>query len=131
VSAIEINLRKGGTTHPYDLLDFLTDGAYDPASGLYRAPSGQALYYLASDNLTSERYRGLTPRDLIDVAVERGLHFHTGAHEGVVFHLIGALSEFGKLGVLCIGGSPSRAQALYAEVVGALDAEAPPAPGVR
>jgi hypothetical protein len=121
--AIEVNLRKGGTTHPYDMLDFLTDGTYEPESGLYRAPSGQALYYLASDNLASERYRGLTPRDLIDVAVERGLHFHSGAHEGVVFHLIGALSEFGKAGVLCVGGSPRRARALYDGVVAALDAE--------
>src|SRR5205823_3948557 len=28
--AIEINLRKGGTTHPFLTLQFLTDGAYDP-----------------------------------------------------------------------------------------------------
>src|SRR5262249_37396117 len=27
--AIEINLRKGGTTHPFLTLQFLTDGAYD------------------------------------------------------------------------------------------------------
>jgi hypothetical protein len=28
--AIEINLRKGGTTHPFLTLQFLTDGKYDP-----------------------------------------------------------------------------------------------------
>ena len=28
--AIELNLRKGGTTHPFLTLQFLTDGAYDP-----------------------------------------------------------------------------------------------------
>src|SRR6266542_3971334 len=28
--AIEINLRKGGTTHPFLTLQFLTDGRYDP-----------------------------------------------------------------------------------------------------
>ena len=32
-----------------------------------------------------------------------GLHFHAATGEGVAFHLIGALSEFGKLGVVCIG----------------------------
>lgn len=121
-SAIEINLRKGGTTHPYDMLEFLTDGAYDAATGLYRTPSGQPLYYLASDNLVSERYRGLIPRDLVDIVVEHRLHFHGGLQEGVVFHLIGALSEFGKLGVLCIGTSPARARALYDETVRVLDA---------
>ena len=121
--AIEINLRKGGTTHPYNMLEFLTDGVYEAASGLYRTPSGQALYYIASDNLVSARYRGLTPRDLVDIAVDHRLHFHGGMQEGVVFHLIGALSEFGKLGVLCIGNAPGRALALYTETVRVLDAE--------
>src|SRR5690606_31968319 len=32
--AIEINLRKGGTTHPFLMLKFLTDGRYYPSSGL-------------------------------------------------------------------------------------------------
>jgi len=124
--AIEINLRKGGTTHPYNMLEFLTDGAYDEHSGLYRSPTGQARYYIASDNLTSDHYRGLTPRDLIDLVVEHGLHFHGGRQEGVVFHLIGALSQYGKLGVLCIGDSPARARAFYDETVQVLDAETHP-----
>jgi len=33
--AIELNLRKGGTTHPFLTLQFLTDGAYDPATALF------------------------------------------------------------------------------------------------
>jgi hypothetical protein len=119
--AIEINLRKGGTTHPYDMLEFLTDGSYDAASGLHRTPAGRSLFYLASDNLVNDCYRGLTPRDLVDIAVEHQLHFHGATQEGVVFHLIGALSEFGKLGVLCIGASPARARTLYQETVEALD----------
>ena len=31
--AIEINLRKGGTTHPFLTLQFLTDGTYDTETG--------------------------------------------------------------------------------------------------
>ncbi len=121
--AVEINLRKGGTTHPYLMLQFLTDGAYDPATGLYRTRAGQPCYYYASDNLESPGYRGLLPEDLIDIAVENGLHFHGASQEGVVFHLIGALSEFGKLGVLCVSGSRKRAERLYAETVAVLDHE--------
>jgi hypothetical protein len=30
--AIEINLRKGGTTHPFMMLEFLTNGHYEPAT---------------------------------------------------------------------------------------------------
>jgi hypothetical protein len=33
--AIELNLRKGGTTHPYDTLAHLTNGTYDPDSALF------------------------------------------------------------------------------------------------
>lgn len=121
--AVEINLRKGGTTHPYMMLEFLSDGAYDADSGTYRAPSGQPLFYYASDNLCAPQYRGLTPPDLIDIVVDNGLHFHTSTQEGVVFHLIGALSEFGKLGLVCVAASPERAEELYHQTVEVLDRE--------
>ncbi len=121
--AIEVNLRKGGTTHPYLMLQFLTDGRYDRASGLYHSPSGQACYYCASDNIENDRYRGLTPDDLIDIAVMNGLHFHGSTQQGVVFHMIGALSQFGKLGMVCLAASPEQAQRLYDDTLATLDRE--------
>jgi PGM1 C-terminal domain len=121
--AIEINLRKGGTTHPFMMLEFLTDGRYDPATGAFVTPAGQERCYYASDNLEAEHYRGLTPTDLIDIAALNGLHFDGACQQGVVFHLIGALSEFGKLGVLCIGGSHGKAEALYRRTTQVLDRE--------
>jgi hypothetical protein len=122
-AAIEINLRKGGTTHPYLMLQYLTDGSYDASSGTYRTPTGQLCCYLASDNLESPAYRGLTPDDLINIAVANRLHFHAATQQGVVFHLIGALSEYGKLGTVCIGDSPERAAHLFRETVAVLDRE--------
>ncbi|MEP0547236.1 MAG: peptide ligase PGM1-related protein [Rhodothermales bacterium] len=121
--AIEINLRKGGTTHPYLMLEFLTDGHYDADTGCFLTLDDQPRYYYASDNLVSERYRGLIPRDLVEIAVYHGLHFHGAMQQGVVFHLIGALSEFGKLGVLCIGDSPETARRYYDDTVRVLDLE--------
>jgi hypothetical protein len=123
---IEINLRKGGTTHPFLMLQFLTGGAYDPVSGLFHTPAGQPRFYYASDNLEAPHYKGLTPSDLVDVAVLNGLHYDGTVHEGVVFHLIGALSEFGKLGLVCVGPSPERAEALYRRTVEILDREQTP-----
>jgi len=120
---IEINLRKGGTTHPFLMLQFLTDGRYDTEKGEFLTPAGQPRCYYASDNLESDRYRGLTPYDLVDIAVVNGLHFHTATGEGVAFHLIGALSEFGKLGVVCIGETQERADALYRRTVEVLNRE--------
>jgi predicted amidohydrolase len=93
--------------------------------------AGQPRCYYASDNLESERYRGLTPEDLIDISVMNSLHFHAALGEGVAFHLIGALSEFGKLGVVCIGGTHERAEALYRNTIQVLDAEGSISPRVR
>jgi len=121
--AIEINIRKGGTTHPFIMLQFLTDGRYDADTGEFLTPAGGPRCYYASDNLESERYRGLTPNDLVDIAVVNGLHFHAAISEGVAFHLIGALSEFGKLGVVCIGQTHKRADALYRRTLEVLNAE--------
>lgn len=119
--AIEINLRKGGTTHPFLMLQFLTDGRYDAATGEFLTPSGRPRCYFASDNLESDAYRGLVADDLIDIAVANGLHFHAATGEGVAFHLIGALSEFGKLGVVAIAETAERAEALYRKTVDVLD----------
>ncbi len=121
--AIEINLRKGGTTHPFLMLQFLTAGTYDPATGLFFSAAGKPCYYYASDNLHEDRYRGLTPWDLIDIAATKGLHFNAATQEGVVFHLIGALSEFGKLGMLAIGDTEEKAYASYMRSVRILDEE--------
>ena len=121
--AIEVNLRKGGTTHPFLMLQFLTDGTYDAATGLYETPAGQPRFYYASDNLEKRNYRGLTPDDLIDIAVLNGLHFHGATQEGVVFHLLGALCDYGKLGVVCVAGTVDRARALYEETTAILDRE--------
>lgn len=121
--AIEINLRKGGTTHPFLMMKFLTDGRYDTASGLFLTSTGRPRYYLASDNLTAPHYRGVSPDDLIDLAVYHDLHFHSTTERGVVFHLIGAMSQFGKLGVTCIGDSPEDAQHLYRRILEVLDVE--------
>jgi hypothetical protein len=121
--ALEINLRKGGTTHPFMMLQFLTDGTYDAEQAVYRTPAGLERCYYASDNLHDDRYRGLTPEDLIDLAVMHDLHFHGATQQGVVFHLIGALSQFGKLGILSVGDTLVRAQALYRQTVAILDRE--------
>ncbi len=119
--ALEINLRKGGTTHPFAILRFLTDGEYSLEDGLYISGTRRALYYYATDNLYSPDYVGLTPEDLMDLTVCEGLHFNAATEEGIVFHLIGALSEFGKLGAVCIAPSSERAERLYRQAVQALN----------
>jgi len=121
--AIEINLRKGGTTHPYLMLQFLTQGDYDPEKGEYFMPDGKKRYYFATDNLQRDCYKGLMPHDLIDIAMMNDLHYSNAQEEGVMFHLISALSQFGKVGLVCIGRTPERAVEYYNKVVQVLNDE--------
>jgi len=123
IQAIEINLRKGGTTHPFMTLKFLTNGRYDPSSGLFYSQQGRAKYYIATDNLQKHQYRGLLPNDLMDIIAEHQLHFDTGTETGTVFHLMGCLSEFGKLGLTSIGNSPQQAEDIYNKLIHAMDSE--------
>ncbi|QZZ19905.1 carboxylate-amine ligase [Leptothermofonsia sichuanensis E412] len=126
IQAIEINLRKGGTTHPFMTLKFLTNGRYDFSSGLFYSQQGRAKYYIATDNLQKDRYRGLLPNDLMDIIAQHQLHFDTSTETGTVFHLMGCLSEFGKLGLTSIGNSPQQAEGTYNHLVKALDEETRP-----
>jgi hypothetical protein len=77
------------------------------------APTGLAVYYTATDNLTHPHLRGLLPADLIDIVAEADLHYDPARLRGSVFHLLGCLSEFGKLGMTCVGRSSSEAEAVY------------------
>ncbi len=123
LQAIEINLRKGGTTHPFMTLKYLTNGRYDSSTGLFYSQYGREKYYIATDNLQKERYRGLMPNDLMDIVAHHQLHFDSSTRIGSVFHLMGALSEFGKLGLTCIGDSLQQAEDLYNRIVNVLDEE--------
>ncbi len=130
--AIELNLRKGGTTHPFLTLQFLTDGAYDSDAGEFRAPSGREKHLVATDHLESELLRGLTVDGLFDISVEHGLHFDLARQTGVVFHMMGSLTELGRVGMTAVGDDPEQAEATFqrAEQVLLAGAEPPPEPGL-
>ena len=113
----------GGTTHPYLALQFLTGGQLDPQTGLFLSPTGHAKYYRATDNLKSEHYKGLLPEDLIEILTINKLHYGHGTESGVLFYLIGALSEFGKLGLTAIANSREEVDELYQRTLDILDRE--------
>jgi hypothetical protein len=121
--AIELNLRKGGTTHPFLTLQFLTDGVYDAETGVFTAPSGREKHFVASDHVESPLYRQLTPDDLFDIVVRRGLHFDQSRQTGVVFHMMSALGEHGRTGLTAVAEDPVGADELYQRVVSVLDEE--------
>ncbi len=121
--ALEINIRKGGTTHPYLMLQFLTDGKYDDRTGIYETATKQQRYYYSSDNIQNNAYKGLSAKDLIEIAIFHGLHFDGATQKGVMFHMIGALSQYGKMGIVCIGASKDEALYFYNKTIEVLDYE--------
>ncbi|HEX3145013.1 MAG TPA: peptide ligase PGM1-related protein [Pyrinomonadaceae bacterium] len=122
--AIEINLRKGGTTHPFLTLQFLTDGAYDADHGVFRTALGHEKCFVASDHQDSPLYRVFTPDDLFDIVARHNIHFDQTRQSGVVFHMMSALGSHGRVGLTAVGNNREEADALFAKAVSVLDQEA-------
>ena len=93
-----------------------------PASSTRRA--GSPKFYRATDNLQSETFRGLLPEDLIEIVTINSLHYSHNSESGVLFHLIGALSEYGKLGMTAIGNTREEVEAIYGRTLRILGHEA-------
>jgi hypothetical protein len=122
--AIELNLRKGGTTHPFLTLQFLTDGHYDGETGCYVTHAGTPKYLVATDHFEDDRLRALSVDDVLDVVARHRMHFDQTRQSGVVFHMISCVTECGRLGLTAIGDTPDEAWQLYEDAQDTLLAEA-------
>ncbi len=108
----EVNLRIGGTTHPFGAALLTTDAVYDPATGLLMC-GNQPKYYTATDNCSAGCLRGYTPGQVVRMVERLGLGFDRRRRTGNVLHLLGAIPEHGKLGFTTIGDSREEAEELH------------------
>ena len=113
VYALEVNLRKGGTTHPYAALRNLVPGRYDPNGGRWVAPDGSPRAYVCTDNLLDETWIGLEPSTVIDAVTAGGCRFDHRSGTGVILHMLSGLGIDGRIGLTAIGTTPDLAQALF------------------
>jgi hypothetical protein len=93
--AIELNLRKGGTTHPFMTASLL---------------SGGGGHYVASDQLPAD---GLSGDGAIARLADHGLAFDPRRGAGVVLHMLGAAQPLGYIGATALAPTAVEAQALY------------------
>lgn len=121
VSLSEINLRMGGTTHPFWMARLATGGEFDPSTGELRVGDGTRCY-TATDNLKSPRLIGRTPAEVIATVDASGLAFDPDTASGVTLHLLGALPVAGKMGVTCIAETTEQGDEMYQELLAVLDA---------
>lgn len=121
--AIEINLRKGGTTAPFLTLQYLTDGRYDPEAGIFTTALGTGKCYVSSDHVESPAYRVFTADSLFDIVSRHRLHYDHTSQTGVVLHMLSDVGASGRFGVTAIADSHEAADALYQRFLGIIDQE--------
>lgn len=112
--AIELNLRMGGTTHPYQTLAQLAGGAYDSHSAMFTTARGQRRHYVATDHLEVAHLRELGRDGLLAAARHGKLRFDRGRRVGIVFHMLSSLPGRGRAGLTAIGTSAEDADARFA-----------------
>jgi hypothetical protein len=128
VYAIEINLRKGGTTHPFAALRNAVPGRYDPESGQWIAQDGTSRVYSATDNLVDPTWHGLAPAAVLDVVRRAGLQFDPATGVGVVLHMLSGLAIDGRFGLTSIAVTQEEATRMHEGVRSAVS-ELAAAPG--
>ena len=111
----EINLRLGGTTHPFGMACLAMGAGVDPAADGLHTEHGTRVY-VASDNLKDPRLIGTSPAGVIAQVRDAGLTFDHTTHCGVTLHMLGALEDYGKLGAVAIARSHDEAAALFSEL---------------
>ena len=122
--AIELNLRKGGTTHPFDALAHLTGGTYDADSATFTTPTGCQKHYVATDHLEAPELTALGCNGVLGLARRGDLGFDKMGRSGTVFHMLSALDAHGRAGYTAIADSADEADALYGHVWSTLMSEA-------
>lgn len=120
---VDVHLRKGNTTFPLRTLQLLSGGSYDAESGLFCGEDGQERCYISSDHFGSGRFKGMMPRDLLEILTCSNHHYSGVSHTGAVFHMLNGISELGQTGITCIERDYESAEALYDSVYRELEAE--------
>lgn len=113
VRAVEVNLRRGGATHPFTVLSALVPGRYDAETGSYRTDTGEQRCYVASDNLVDPAWTGLAPQAVATALDRAGVAFDSDSGLGVVLHAFPMLAVDGRIGLTAIGRTPGHAEELF------------------
>lgn len=114
----EINLRLGGTTHPFGMARMVTGARSDAETGLH-TDDGERVY-VSSDNLKEPGLIGVPPAEVIARVDEAGLAFDPVTRTGVTLHLLGAVEQYGKLGAVCLARSSDEAERMLVDLTALL-----------
>jgi hypothetical protein len=102
IYAIEINIRQGGTTHPFQSAKNILAAQYNQETGSLEDPEGDHRIYASYDNLVLNGKNGRDIHVLRRLMQEHGLAYNKQTKSGFIFHMMSALEEFGKCGYTLI-----------------------------
>jgi hypothetical protein len=111
--ALEINLRMGGTTHPYQTLAGLTGGSYDPATASFTTPRGHPRHYVATDHCQIPQLQAVGRAGLIARTTQAELRYDHTRRRGVVFHMLSSVEPLATVGMTAIADTPHKAEELH------------------
>jgi hypothetical protein len=120
---IEVNVRLGGSTHPYGAAVGLTDSVYKDGV-LRRKSDGAQVFYKSLDHDVRLNLIGLDVDPFLAFFARpenRGLVFDAKAGKGVLFHLLSAVRIKGNVGYTIIGLSKNEVTKLQQRLTKALD----------
>lgn len=120
--AIEINARKGATTHPYFWAKTLTEAKCDLERGLLTV-DGREVVYQASEYVASPLLAGMTGASVLQTITDAGLSYHADTKEGVIVHMLSCAQIHLKIGVTSIAACHESAERYIREIQSLLGGE--------
>ncbi len=113
---IELNIRKGGTTHPFMLSNFAVRSGEHFEAGAPSSDFVDNYVYRSNDNFYPCRTRYSCQKEILEKATAEGILFSRNKKEGVIFHLLSSYEETGKVGYTILASNKDRVDQLEAIV---------------
>ena len=70
---------------------------------------------MATDHFEDPSLKGLRIADLFDLVAVSGIHYDQARERGIVFHMMSAITELGRVGMTAVGATADEAEERYAD----------------
>ena len=123
----EVNIREGGTTHAWEILQRQLDAYQDPVTGVMKnTATGLPIYYVMTDAFEAPWLKGFSAEQFLK-RLQKSPHWpqlkyrrHSG--QGIQFHMLKGIGEFGKVAYTASATTPEKAQQLFEQMESLLNA---------
>lgn len=122
--AIEINARKGATTHPYFWTRTLTGATYDADRGILQA-NGRETVYRSAEYVATPGLAQLSGSQILDLIRRADLEYDPATRKGVLVHMLSCAQLHRKIGVTAIANTHDEADTYIRRVELALSRHSP------